>query len=133
MIKYWFKYIKFGPFYRPVIPIGLKNDHKRIDYLALIDSGADFNIFHGEIAEILGINLQTLKKIPFGGIKKGPDAEGFYTVIEIGVQNSFFNTPLVFSYDISNDGYGILGQQGFFNFFRVKIDYAAKSIQLKKI
>lgn len=133
MVKYYFKYVKFGPFYRPVIPITLKHEKKKIEYLALIDSGADFNIFHGEIGELLGFKIRDLQKISFAGIKKTSDAEGFYTMIEIGVHNYFFTAPVIFSYDISSSGYGILGQQGFFNFFRVKMDYVSKSIQIKKI
>lgn len=36
---------------RPIIPVTVKHGERAVDYLALIDSGADFNIFHAEIAE----------------------------------------------------------------------------------
>lgn len=131
MIKYRFKYVKIGPFLRPIIPITLRNEKTSFDYLALIDSGADFNMFHGELAEILGIDLKNLKTSQFGGIKKDAQGVGYYSAIEIGLKNQFFNTPVIFSNDISDKGYGILGQQGFFNLFKVKFDFMAKSIQLK--
>lgn len=37
----------------------------------------------------------------------------------------------MFSDDISDSGYGILGQQGFFNNFKVIFDYKNKKIQIK--
>jgi len=131
MIKYRFKYVKIGSYLRPIIPITLRNEKITFDYLALIDSGADFNIFHGELAAILNIDLKRLKTMQFGGINKDTQGVGYYSVIEIGLKGGFFNTPVVFSYDISDSGYGILGQQGFFNLFKVKFDFAAKNIQLK--
>ena len=131
MIKHRFKYVKIGSYLRPIIPVTLQNERISFAYLALIDSGADFNIFHGELASILNIDLKRLKTIQFGGINKDAPGVGYYTAIEIGVQDQFFNTPVVFSHDISDRGYGILGQQGFFNLFKVKFDFAAKSIQLK--
>ena len=40
--------------FKPIIPIGLLFNGKLIRYEALIDSGADFNIFNAEIGELLG-------------------------------------------------------------------------------
>lgn len=131
MIKHRFKYVKIGSYLRPIISVTLRNEKISFDYLAIIDSGADFNIFHGELASILNIDLKQLKTIQFGGINKNAQGLGYYSVIEIGIQGRFFNTPVIFSHDISDGGYGILGQQGFFNLFKVKFDFAAKSIQLK--
>lgn len=134
MIKYRFKYVRFDSFFRPVIPITLKHNNKSFDYLALIDSGAEFNIFHADLTQILGIDLSLIKNtFEFSGIRKGSQGQGkgFLTALEIGIQNSFFDSPVVFSYDISDRGYGILGQLGFFDHFKIKMDYKAKSIQLK--
>ncbi|MDP2649732.1 MAG: hypothetical protein Q8P10_02715, partial [bacterium] len=44
--------------------------------------------------------------------------------------NNFINTPVVFSNDISDNGYGILGQQGFFNKYKIEFDYIARKINL---
>jgi len=43
--------------YRPIIPVTIIYRKKLIVFQALIDSGADYNIFHGDIAAYLGINL----------------------------------------------------------------------------
>ena len=56
-----FSYAKSGILYRPIIPITLKFNKVEFQYLALIDSGADFNIFHADIAKILKIDLSKMK------------------------------------------------------------------------
>src|SRR5258708_2158156 len=63
-----FKYIKIGSYYRPLIPIALRDDDKIIDFHALIDSGADFNLFPGHIADILEIDLRHGKSEKIGGV-----------------------------------------------------------------
>ena len=47
-----FEYIRAGLWYRPIIPVTLRYGKQEVSYLALIDSGADFNIFHSDIASI---------------------------------------------------------------------------------
>lgn len=99
--------------------------------MALIDSGADFNIFHADIARILQVDLKRLKSMTFSGIKENAKGVGHFTAIQIGMEKEFFNSPVIFSSDISNNGYGILGQQGFFNHFKVEFDYSLKRIYLR--
>lgn len=132
-IKYNFKYQKAERYKRPLIPIALRFQNKKINTLALIDSGADFNVFHSDLAQLLDINLDSLKEIEFGGIKKDKEqCKGKLAVIKIGINNEFFDSPVIFSGDISDNGYGILGQNGFFDHFRVTLDYKTDNIYLKK-
>jgi len=56
--------------FRPIIPVYLFGNNKVIGYEAIIDSGADFNIFHSEIAEILGINYKEGNKKRLFGLGK---------------------------------------------------------------
>lgn len=132
-IKYSFKYQKAERYKRPLIPIALRFQNKKINTLALIDSGADFNVFHSDLAELLEINLENLKEIEFGGIKKDKEqCKGKLAMIKIGIKDEFFDAPVIFSNDISDNGYGILGQNGFFDHFRVTLDYKTDNIYLKK-
>ncbi len=129
-MKSSFDYIKAGLWYRPVIPVTFRHNKIEFNYLALIDSGADFNIFHADIAKILKIDLSKLKNpVKFSGIK-GQAGTGYFTSIDIGVNNKFINTPVLFSNEISDNGYGILGQQGFFNNYTISFDYSEKRIVL---
>lgn len=128
-MRHAFKYVQAGLWYRPIIKVTLKFNKVEFSYLALIDSGADFNIFHADIAKILKIDLSKFKNpVSFTGIKGG--GIGHFTSIDLGIDNNFINTPVVFSNDISDNGYGILGQQGFFNNYKIKFDYRLKEIEL---
>lgn len=127
-----FNYVKTGIWYRPIIPITLKFNRIEFQYLALLDSGADFNIFHADIAKILKIDLSKMKNsVKFSGIKQGAEGKGNFVSIDVGINDQFKNTPVVFSSDISENGYGILGQQGFFNNYKISFDYKSREIQLK--
>ncbi len=131
-MRYKFPYSKAGIWYRPIIPITIRFLKREITYLALLDSGADFNIFHGDIAKILGIDLAEQKNsMSFGGIKEGASGKGYFMPIELGINNKFFTTTAVFSNDISDNGYGILGEQGFFNNFKILFNYSAKNIEIQ--
>ena len=133
-MKHKFGYVKAGIWYRPVISVTLRCNKIEFKYLALLDSGADFNIFHGDIAKILKIDLSKLKNpMKFGGIKEGAHGLGYFTAIDVGIENEFKNTPVVFSNDISQNGYGILGQQGFFNNYKISFDYTKKKYFIGKL
>lgn len=128
-MKHAFSYAKTGLWYRPIIPVTLKVGKIEFNYLALIDSGADFNIFHADIAKILKIDLSKLKDpVNFSGING--NGIGYFAAIDIGIGNNFINTPVVFSNDISDSGYGILRQQGFFNKYKIEFDYIGRKINL---
>lgn len=133
-MKHKFNYVQAELWYRPIIPVTLKLNKVEFKYLALIDSGADFNIFHSDIAKILKIDLSKFKKsISFGGINSNAEGKGYFTSIDVGINEKFINTPVVFSNEISNNGYGILGQQGFFNNYKVSFNYRSKEIVLEDI
>jgi len=106
---------------RPVIPVYLINGGNRVGYEVLVDSGADYCIFHGEIGEIIDIDVKSGPKMEFygtGGIKQ--IAYFHNLIIEVGG----FKYPCYtgFSYDIRDLPYGIVGQDEFFNFFVVIFD-----------
>ena len=141
--KYNFPYLKTPKFKgvggdwrkRPLIPVSIRNKGITVSYLALVDSGADFNVFHSDIASLLGVDLKMLKnKIPFGGIKKGnAQCKGYVASVELGIGKDFYDEAIViFSDDISHNGYGILGQFGFFNYFKVIFDRSKYFFQLEK-
>lgn len=103
---------------------------KIVGYETLIDSGADHNIFHGEVAEVLGIKLTTGKKRKILGISGGP-IKGYIHNIEIKpVSMDSFRTPVIFSNQLSPHSQAILGNTGFFDRFKVTFDYKNKSIDI---
>lgn len=133
-MKHKFYYVKTGIWYRPIIPITLRFDKVQVNYLALLDSGSDFNMFHGDIAKILKIDFSKQKHaMEFSGIKEGSTGKGYFMSFDIGIKNKFFTTTAVFSNDISNNGYGILGEQGFFNNYRILFNYQTKEVIIENL
>ncbi|HYT36094.1 MAG TPA: hypothetical protein VEL49_02865 [Ktedonobacteraceae bacterium] len=98
--------------------------------LALVDSGADFCLFDGELSYLLDIDLTKLEKISLSGVAGA--AEGYIAHIEIGIKETFFPVPVVFSFDFSPKGFGgIIGQVGFFDSLLVVFNRANKTVTLK--
>ena len=117
---------------RPFLPLTLRYRQRSFKIKALVDSGADFCMFDGALLTLLApdLDLHTLEKITLGGI--GGSAQGYVAHIEIGVAESFFSTPAVFSFDFSPDEFGgLAGQLGFFDTFIVQFDRANKTVVLK--
>ena len=117
---------------RPVIPIEVKYDKNVVKYLALINSGADFCIFHAEIGEAIGIDIKKGKLLEFYGVI-GEKKEAFFHNISIVIGGWEKECYCGFSYEFDKTKmpYGILGQKGFFNLFKVSMDYEKEQIELK--
>lgn len=120
MSKLKFDYIKIGPHKRPVIPVRLSYKYSAVNIPALIDSGADFNVFPLSIAKDLGLNLNMDKPIMFSGVgEKSQKLTGYLTVLDLMIFNKgesiSFSTPVVFTNDIPANGFSLLGEIGFFD------------------
>ena len=116
---------------KPIIPIKILKANIVLQYAALIDSGADFCIFDAGIGEYLGLNVKSGIEVQFGGIQSLGGAKAYIHKIAIEIGGVRFKSEVGFSYDISKNGYGILGQKGFFDMFSVKFDLQEENIELK--
>lgn len=126
-----FQYKKYGPgILRPVIPVVIKYNGKDIIYEALVDSGADSNIFPAQIADILGINVESGEKREAWGIT-GIGEDYYVHSVELMVGGWSYDIKVGFLPNIARLGYGILGQKGFFDIFVVKFDLLKGEIELK--
>lgn len=129
-----FRYKKFCSIdgrvvFRPVIPIELIYKNKTQRYEALIDSGADFCIFHADIGSFLGIPIIKGRVEDIGGIS-GIPARSFIHSIQIGIGGTKIDADVRFSGEIAPFGFGVLGQVGFFDKFVVKFDFQKKVIEI---
>jgi hypothetical protein len=115
---------------RPFIPLTLRYKDRTVKIKALVDSGADFCMFDGELLYMLDIDLTKLEKITINGVSG--TATGYVAHIEIGVEGKFFPIPAVFSFDFSPDEFGgLAGQLGFFDTYIVEFNRKAMNVVLK--
>lgn len=127
-----FRYKRVEESLRPLIPIVLayRKTGESVGQIVLVDSGADFCIFRAEVGEILGIDVKSGHIREFSGI--GGDVQtGYVHNLEIIVGGIRYATPVTFSFDIRDDGYGVVGQVGFFDQFKINFDYSRKLITLR--
>ena len=139
-----FKYYKFpndptnNPFpsntsaKRPVIRIDFDSTNGGFGYLVLLDSGADWCVFHASIGEKLGLVIKDGKEVTFKGTS-GEDQKAYFHTIEFKVGGVGHKADIGFSYDIEKLPYGLLGQCGFFDKWIVKFEYHKENIELKQI
>ena len=116
---------------RPIIPIKVLYKEKFIIYYALLDTGADFCIFHAEAGEALGINVNAGKEYGFAGIQQEKNSRAFLHEVTLDIAGQKVKTLVAFSRDISDKGYSVLGQKGFFEHFPTKFDYAKERIEIQ--
>ena len=138
MIEFNYKPIEVIPFktasrkkfvWRPIIPVFLIVGKIIVGYEALIDSGADYNVFDGEIATILKINLTRGKKRQISGLGN-QIIKGYEHKLQIKVGDRIFISKIIFSNQIPPHSFGVLGNDGFFNRFKVTFDYPRKLIEI---
>ena len=126
-----FYYKKYGAgVVRPVIPVEIIANGRKVRYEALIDSGADECIFDAQLAEILGINFRKGEKRMVGGIT-GVEEQYYLHRVTLSVGGWGNEIRVGFMPNMPEFGYGVLGQRGFFENFVVIFDYALMTIELK--
>lgn len=117
---------------KPVIPIRVGTNSRSMQYDALVDSGADFSIFHAEVGDALGLNIKDGYEIKYGGVQEGSPATAYVHKIILTVGGWKYETMAGFSDSIAERSYGILGQKGFFDIFTVKFDLIKEEVELKE-
>ena len=130
-MKFGYKKLSSGVI-RPIIPIEVKFKDKVVRYFALIDSGADLNIFHSEIAELLGLDVTQGEECLVSGITQGEVQKYYVHQVSLIVGGWTYQTKVGFMPTLSKIGHGLLGQNGFFDLFKsVKFEFGKKEIELK--
>ena len=127
-----FRYKKYGPYLRPVIPVKVKYNNHFITYEVLVDSGADLCLFDAEIGDLLKVPYKNGKQEIVSGIA-GQRAPYFMYPVEIEVGGWTHKIEVGFLQTVAGtNSYGVVGQKGFFDVFVVKFDFAKEEIELKE-
>lgn len=119
---------------RPFIPVTLRNPKTKevVECWALVDSGADCNLFASVLGEIIGLDIESGIQRPVAGIVAGEKRSYFEHELELIVGGWTFHAKVGFMPSISSQaGEGIVGQSGFFNNFKyVKFDKNNEFVEL---
>jgi len=115
---------------RPIIPLVVKANGKEVKYFGLVDSGADLNLFHGEVAELLDIDIQSGKAGQISGITSGESQQFFVHSVVLNIGGWDFKSEVGFMPKLSRNGHGLLGQIGFFNLFK-KVSFSKNKHEIE--
>ncbi len=130
-----FSYKKYGPgITRPVIPVTLCRGSNKVKYEVLVDSGADFCLFHAEIGELLGIDITKGKAREVFGV--GGKASLYYIhkiTIEVGGWPYEIDAGFMPSVSGRAMYHGLVGQKGFFENFIVTFNKKLERVELKQL
>ena len=117
------------PFHRPYLIVRLAHGTKHKDVIALVDSGADLCLFHSDIGKLIGIDVESGSKLAFEGVS-GAVATAYLHRINLTVRGmSSISLDVGFT-DSMAVGTGLLGQQGFFEQFRVSFELTVQVFEI---
>jgi len=112
----------------PVIPLSLKFANKKKEFFALVDSGATISIFRSEVADSLGIDINSGKEIYLGGV--GGRIKGYIHKLEVEIGGKQFTCPIVFSYEYLVS-FNLLGRAAFFEKFKIIFEEKKENVILE--
>ena len=101
---------------------------RTLEHEALIDSGADMCLLDAAIGEYLGIDLESGEESWISGVT-GAREPFYWHDVTLHIGGHDCNTRVAFKRHLASS-YGIVGQDGFFNFFAVTFDYQKEVIEL---
>ena len=112
----------------PVIPIIVENEGKTLGALCLIDSGAEYCLLDAEIGRALGLVIEEGLPVSLSGVQDPKFTAYLHDIIyRIGERNYPATIGFV---DNAQMGYGILGRNGFFYYFKVYFDHRGRKVKL---
>ncbi len=127
-----FKYARYSDtLVRPVIPVTVRHSRRTVAYELLIDSGADLNIFDAALAVDLGIDVEAGVEATVLGAT-GEVERVFVHPVTLTVGDHTYKTRAAFMLRVADSCYGLAGQRGIFDQFRVTFDLQAEEIELSR-
>ena len=114
----------------PLVPISLHGPIGSIDVLALVDSGAEQNVFDDELARLVGIRSDTGEPVVVVGVGE-QDLPGQLLAVELQLRRQRWTCPTIFCPELKQRA--ILGQTGLFACFDVTFRYQRKEIIIRRV
>ena len=119
---------------RPYLVVRLMHDDKHKDLVALIDSGADISLAHGDIARLLGLSdLGTGKPWQYRGSVNSQVGEARIHRLHLVIPRlSSLDLDIAFTDDVP-PGTFLLGQRDFFESYQVRFDLSRRIFEILEV
>ena len=117
---------------RPMIQIMLFGPSGSITVWALIDSGADKCLFHSALGKEIGLVIEKGEKEDFSGIE-GEKITAYLHQIQLQVVGIDEKAEIAAGFTDAKGVFAILGQEGFFDAFRIKFEKNHNAIEINPV
>jgi hypothetical protein len=107
---------------RPYLLVTLFHGTNKRPVLSLVDSGADYCLFHSSVAEELGIDLKSGWIKDFGGIAAGQSVQAYMHTIQIEIQGFRERVEIEAGFADSDAIGGLLGGVGFLDNYKITLE-----------
>ena len=100
----------------PVIDLFVSQNNRTARIFVLVDSGATVSIFREDVAEQLGITIESGKETFLGGV--GGRIKGYVHRLDIEIAGKKLLCPVVFSHEYMVS-FNLLGREAVFKKFKI--------------
>lgn len=124
-----FPYKKIGGLqYGPVVSLALKAQLRWIPFNVFVDSGADYSVFHSDVARLLGLRLISGKRNVVT-VGDGDEMIVYLHRVKVRFADLVFETPVGFSKGLGA-GFNLLGRKTFFEKFQICFNDRDKALKV---
>lgn len=113
--------------YYPIVKSSLIYKDNKLVLEALVDSGANISVFGEDVADALGLEIESGKKIYLGGV--GGRILGYEHFVDMEIGGEVFRSKVVFSREFLVS-FNLLGREGVFDRFMICFDEKRKLVEL---
>jgi len=114
--------------YYPVVKLSLIHQETKLIIEALVDSGANISIFSADVAESLGIDIESGKKMFLGGV--GGRILGYEHLVEMEIAGRRFSSKVVFSREFLVS-FNLIGRESVFDRFIICFNEKRRIVELR--
>ena len=130
--RFEFPYVKDAlGHYAPIIYLQAWTGNRWLYLQAYVDSGASWSVFHVDVAQLLGIKLNTVKR-RYVSLSNGSVLPIYLAHVKVRFAGSEFSVPAGFS-DALHMGFNLLGRAGFFSRFSMTFNDRARLLTVTRL
>ncbi len=112
-----YPYVSYAGRFLPIIGIEIKGREDWVIFDAYVDSGAGYSIFHTDVAEVLGIDIEKGEE-NFVVVGDGSKIKVYNHNVKVRIAGKEFEAVIGFSYRLGI-GFNVLGQESIFDRFKI--------------